>query len=59
MVRLAVSLFDLSQTLPVGSVSYFTMFVCSLPGPPVMRQFMQMFTVVPGQGGLPLTNAGC
>ena len=24
---------------------------CSLPGPPVIKQLMQMVTVVPGQGG--------
>ena len=43
----AVSSFDLSQTLPVGGglVSY------SLSGSPVIKQLMQMVTVVPGQGG--------
>ena len=49
---------DLSQTLPVGGgllVPY------SLSGSPVIKQLMQMVTMVPGQGGavsvsvLPLT----
>ena len=43
-----VSLFDLSWTLPVGGV---LLVPCSLPGPPVVKQFMQMVTMVPGQGG--------
>ena len=40
--------FDLSRTLLVGgglSVPY------SLPGPPVIKQLMQMVTMVLGQGG--------
>ena len=44
----AVSPFDLSRTLPVGGgllVPY------SLSGTPVIKQFMQMVTMVPGQGG--------
>ena len=44
----AVSPFDLSQTLLVGGgllVPY------SLPGFPVIKQLMQMVTMVPGQGG--------
>ena len=44
----AVSPFDLSQTPLVGGgllVPY------SLPGPPVVKQLMQMVTVVLGQGG--------
>ena len=44
----AVSPFDLSQTLPVGGgllVPY------SLSGSPVIKQLMQMVTMVPGQGG--------
>ena len=44
----AVSPLDLSQTLPVGGgllVLYF------LSGSPVIKQFMQMVTKVPGQGG--------
>ena len=48
VVRHVVSPFDLSRTLLVGgglSVSY------SLPGPPVVKQLMQMVTMVPGQGG--------
>ena len=44
----AVSLFDLSQTLPVGGgllVPY------SLPGSPVIKQLMRMVTKGPGQVG--------
>ena len=44
----AVSPFNLSPTLPVGGgllVPY------SLSGSPVIRQLMQMVTMVPGQGG--------
>ena len=44
----AVSPFDLSRTLPVGGgllVRY------SLSGSPVIKQLMQMVTMVPGQGG--------
>ena len=53
-----VSPFDLSRTLPVGGgllVPY------SLSGSPVIKQLMQMVTMMPGQGGavsiseLPLT----
>ena len=44
----AVSPFDLSWTLPVGSG---LLVLCSLPGPPVIKQLMQMITMVPGQGG--------
>ena len=43
-----VSPFDLSRTLSVGGgllVPY------SLSRPPVIKQLMQMVTVVPGQGG--------
>ena len=43
-----VSPFDLSQTLPVGGG---LLVLCSLPGPPVVKQLMQMVTMVPGQGG--------
>ena len=43
-----VSPFDLSQTLAVGGD---LIVLCSLPGPPVIKQFMQMVTMVPGQGG--------
>ena len=43
-----VSLFDLSRTLPVGGG---LLVPCSLPGPAVLKQLMQMFTMVPGQGG--------
>ena len=48
MDRHALSPFDLSQTLPVGGgllVPY------SLSGSPVIKQLMQMVTMVPGQGG--------
>ena len=48
MVGQAGTPFDLSRTLLVGgglSVPY------SLPGPPVIKQLMQMVTMVPGQGG--------
>ena len=43
-----VSPFDLSGTLPVGGgllVPY------SLSGSPIIKQLMQMVTMVPGQGG--------
>ena len=40
--------FDLSQTLLVGGG---LLVPCSLPGPPVVKQLMQMVTMVPGQGG--------
>ena len=43
-----VSPFDLSRTLPVGGG---LLVPCSLPGPPVVKQLMQMVTMVPGQGG--------
>ena len=43
-----VSPFDLSQTLPVGGG---LLVPCSLPEPPVVKQVMQMVTMVPGQGG--------
>ena len=43
-----MSLFDLSQTLLVGGA---LLVPCSLPGPPVVKQLMQMVTMVPGQGG--------
>ena len=43
-----VSPFDLSRTLPVGGG---LLVPCSLAGPPVVKQLMQMVTVVPGQGG--------
>ena len=42
----AVSPFDLSRTLPVGGG---LLVLCSLPGPPVVKQRMQMVTMVPGQ----------
>ena len=43
-----VSPFDLSRTLLVGGG---LLVLCSLPGPPVLKQLMQMVTMVPGQGG--------
>ena len=48
VVRHAVSPFDLSQTLLVGGG---LLVLCSLPGPPVVKQLMQMIAMVPGQGG--------
>ena len=48
VVRRVVPPFDLSQTLLVGGgllVPY------SLSGSPVIKQLMQMVTMVPGQGG--------
>ena len=43
-----VSQFDLSQTLPVGGG---LLVPCSLPGTLVIKQLMQMITVVSDQGG--------
>ena len=43
-----VSPFDLSRTLLVGGG---LLVPCSLPGPPVVKQLIQMVTMVPGQGG--------
>ena len=40
-----VSLFDLFWTLQVGGG---ILVLCSLPGPPVIKQLMQMVTMVPG-----------
>ena len=48
VVRHVVSHFDLSQTLPVGGG---LLVLCSLPGPPVVKQLMQMVTMLPGHGG--------
>ena len=47
VVRHVVSPFDLSRTLPVGGG---LLVLCSLPEPPVVKQVMQMVTMVPGQG---------
>ena len=47
-VRHVVSSFDVSWALPVGGGLFVP---CSLPGPPVVKQLMQMVTMVPGQGG--------
>ena len=44
----AVSPFNLSGTLPVGGG---LLLLYSLPGSPVIKQLMQMVSVVPGQGG--------
>ena len=43
-----VSPFDLSRTLPVGGG---LLVLCSLAGPPLVKQHMQMVTMVPGQRG--------
>ena len=43
-----VSPFDLSLTLPVGGGLFVP---CSLAGPPIIKQLMQMGTMVLGQGG--------
>ena len=48
VVRHVGSPFDLSRTLPVGGG---LLVPCSLPGPPVVKQLMQIVTTVPGQGG--------
>ena len=44
----AVSPFDFFQVLPVGGG---LLVPCSLPGPSVVKQLMQMVAMVPGQGG--------
>ena len=43
-----VTPFDLSRVLPVGGG---LLVMCSLPGPPVVKQLLQMITMVPDQGG--------
>ena len=43
-----VSPFDLSRTLQVGGG---LLVPCSLPGPPVIKQLMQMVTMVADQAG--------
>ena len=48
VARHMVSPFDLSRTLLVGGG---LLVPCSLPGPPVVKQLMQIATLVPGQGG--------
>ena len=48
VVRHMVSPFDLSRILLVGGS---LLVLCSLPGPLVIKQLMQMVTMVPGQGG--------
>ena len=40
--------FDLSRTLLVGGG---LLVPCSLPGPPVLKELMQMVAMVPGLGG--------
>ena len=48
VVGQVVSPFDLSQTLlVVGGL----LVPCSLPGPPAVKQLMQIVTMMPGQGG--------
>ena len=47
VVGQVVSPFDLSQTLLVGGGLLVS---CSLPGPPVLKQLMQIVAIVPGQG---------
>ena len=48
VVGQVVSLFDLDLTLLVGGG---LLVPCSLGGPPILKQLMQMVTMVPGQGG--------
>ena len=48
VVRHVVSPFDLPRTLPVGGG---LLVLYSLPGPPVIKQLMQMVPMVPGRGG--------
>jgi len=48
VVGQVVSPFDLSRTLLVGGG---LLVPCSLPEPPVIKQLMQIVTMVPGQGG--------
>ena len=48
VVGQVVSPFDLSQTHLVGGG---LLVPCSLPEPPVLKQLMQVVTIVPGQGG--------
>ena len=43
-----VSAFDLRRTLLIGGG---LLIPCSLPGPPVIKQLVQMVTMLPGQGG--------
>ena len=47
VIRYVVSPFDLSQILVGGGL----LVPFSLPGPPVIKQLMQMVPIVPGQGG--------
>ena len=47
VVRHVVSPFDVSQILGAGGL----LFLCSLPGLPVIKQFMQKVTMVPSPGG--------
>ena len=48
VVRYVVSPFDFSRTLPVGGGLLVPR---SLLGPPVVKQLLQMVTMVPDQGG--------
>ena len=54
VVGQVVSPFDLSRTLLVGGG---LLVPCFLPGPPVIKQLMQMVTMVPGQWAVPLTES--
>ena len=47
VVGYVVSPLDLFRTLPVGGG---LLVLCSLPGPPVLKQLVQMISMVPGQG---------
>ena len=48
MFRHVVSLFNLLRTLLAGGG---LLDPCSLPGPPVIKQLVEMVTMEPGQGG--------
>ena len=48
VVGQVVSPFDLSRALLVGGG---LLVPCSFPGPPALKQLMQIVTMVPGQGG--------
>ena len=48
VVGYVASPFDFSQTLPNGCG---LLVLCSLSGPPIIEQLMQIVSVVPGKGG--------
>ena len=52
VVGQVVSPFDLSRTLLVGGG---LLVPCPLPGPPVLKQLMQMVIMVPGQWVVPVS----